>query len=1038
MTVAKSRIVALALLAAGAASAAENAGSAAWIWSEGRGYARIFRNSFEVKASARESVDVTADTRYVLKLDGRIIGRGPDRDTVESWTYRTYDLDLRPGSHVVEAVVYHGGNKPLAQMSHAAGFFVRGHGALAPVLTTGRGAWTAADVTGFRYGGPTGGAFGAGLPNVVEGSSPEFRELPESAFGPVTVVREETEPNEYYHRFPGWRLSETRLPPQIATPFKAGDFPQTVAARSEREIVIPLGNYYTAYPFLRTRGGTGAEVKVAWAESRKKLERGEFFEDTYLPDGGTGVFSTSWFRAGTLLRLRVRTAAEPLEITGLDFTESRYPLVGEGRFACDDPTVAPVLALCRRGLEMCAHEGVYDCPFYEQLTYLGDTRVQFLAQNAITSDDRLQKHCLELFSQSRGTDGLMPMNTPCDGPQSPSSTYTMVYPIELGDYLAWHADRDWLERQIPGLVATMEGLAAFANGEGLLENLSGWCFIDWTDWAKGGAHLGAGPEAGRLSALENLFYAMALESAARVTRACGRPELAAVYAARRTKCAEAIAARFWDEGKGAVADGADKRNFSEHAQVLAILADVLTAERKARAFRFLLEEPSLRRTSVYFSHYLFEALGRMGRTDLILRRLDLWRDYLKAGYVTPLEMPEPTRSDCHGWGGHPVCNLPRYLAGVEPVGDFFRSVRIAPNPAGLRRIDCAVPSPRGAIEVELSFAGDEVFGTVTLPEGLDGVFAWRGRETPLKGGTTVEVGKPRVILDTDAMADYDDIGAMSVLHALANEGRCEVLGVAASNSHSNAVPVIEIVNRFFGRGDLPVARPVEGAPSADNWCKEKFADRLVAAFAHPKYAATAAGEDPRSFYRRLLKGAPDGSVTVCVIGWLSNVAAVLGDPADRELFRRKVRRVVVMGGNEASGEECNLMTDGAAARRFAELCPSPVVYSMFHVGEGVRTGTRLVREAAPSDPVALAYGTVFAQNPQDARTGRSSWDQTAVLCAVTGGGDAYSFRRGRMEIRDDSGRNAWRDDPGGRDCAIDLRVPADGLARRIEALMLRR
>ena len=717
--------------------------TAAWIWSEGNGYARIFRNDFELKEPVTDAVEVSADYRYVLKLDGKIIGRGPDRDVVSDWTFRSYDLQLGKGHHSLEAVVYHGGDKPLAQESYAAGFLVRGRGAFAPILTTGTGDWRAADVSGFRYGGSTGGAFGAGLPNIVEGSSPEFRELPDAAFGPVTLVRKEEGANVLHHRFPGWRLSETRLPPQTATPFKAGanEFPFTLSARSEREVIVSFGDYYTAYPFLRTKGGKGAEIKVAWAESRKKLDRGECFEDTYLLDGGEGVFSTSWLRAGTIVRLKVKTAEDPLEVTGLDFTESRYPLDGPGRFSCDDPTIDPVLRLCRRGLEVCAHEGVYDCPFYEQLTYLGDTRVQFLAQNAITADDRLQKRCLELFSRSRGVDGMMPMNAPCDGPQSSSATYTMIYPIELGDYLAWHADREWLARQVPGLAATMEGLAAFENAEGLLENLPGWCFIDWTNWVPGGAHPGAGPEAGRLSAIENLFYVLALDSAARVMRACGRPEHAAAYAMRREKCARAILGTFWDETCGAVADGADGRNFSEHAQVLAILADVLSAEQKARALKFMLEEPTLRRVTVYFSHYLFEALGRMGRTDLILKRLDLWRDYVRAGYVTPPEMPEPTRSDCHGWGGHPVYNLPRYLAGVEPVGDFFQSVRIAPNPVGLKRIDCAVPCPKGTIEVKLEFDGDDISGTVALPQGLDGVFEWKGLRQALSGGAVIKVGR---------------------------------------------------------------------------------------------------------------------------------------------------------------------------------------------------------------------------------------------------------------------------------------------------------
>jgi len=706
----------------------------AWIWADGTGLARVFRNDFSLEAPTRIEMDVSADMRYVLKLDGKIVGRGPDRDVVEDWTYRPYAFDLPAGAHRLEAVVYHGGSKPLAQISHLPGFFVNDRMG-GKNLSTGAGGWKAADVSGFGYGGETGGAFGVGLPNVVHGSSPEFRDYPATAFGPVRVVQEVHPANNFFHVWPGWRLTAAKLPPQMEHPFPVPNtpFPLRIEARATREILLPLGDYCTAYPFLRTAGGRGATIRVAWSESREKLGKGGFFEDTFCPDGATNVFTTSWFRSGTLVRLAVTTAGEPLEIISLDLTESRYPLQVVGSFDCDDPTVAPVLGICRRGLEMCAHEGVYDCPFYEQLTYLGDTRVQFLAQNALTADDRLQKRCLELFSRSRGTDGMMPMNAPCDGPQSPSGTYTLIYPVMLGDYLDWHADRAWLAQQMPGMVQTMEGLRRFENADGLIENLPGWCFMDWADWPKGAKSPGEGPEAGKLSALENLFYVMALDSAARVARACGEPELAAVFRARKARTAAAVRATFWDESRGGFADGPDKRNFSEHAQVLAVLADILPEADRARAVKLLLEAPDLVRTSVYFSHYLFDALGKVGRTDVILKRLDLWRGYVKKGYYTPLESPEPSRSDCHGWGAHPAMNLPRHLAGIRPEGDFFERVRIAPNPASLKHIRCLMPHPKGVIEAEMDFASG-VAGTVTLPSGLVGTFEWKGHEIPLKEG----------------------------------------------------------------------------------------------------------------------------------------------------------------------------------------------------------------------------------------------------------------------------------------------------------------
>ena len=123
-----------------------------------------------------------------------------------------------------------------------------------------------------------------------------------------------------------------------------------------------------------------------------------------------------------------------------------------------------------------------------------------------------------------------------------------------------------------------------------------------------------------------------------------------------------------------------------------------------------------------------------------LAGLGLWKGYVKKGYSTSLEMPEPARSDCHGWGAHPLYHLATQVAGVCPQGAFFGRVKIAPQPGPFKWLRCGVPHAKGMIEVDLRFDDGKCRGTVTLPEGLDGVFDWRGETIELKGGKTVEIG----------------------------------------------------------------------------------------------------------------------------------------------------------------------------------------------------------------------------------------------------------------------------------------------------------
>ena len=102
-------------VAVGFCASGGGAESAAWIWSDGHGVARVFRNVFTNATDASLSVDVTGDTHYVLKFDGKVVGRGPDLSVPEDWLYRTYVIPASAGEHVLEAVVYHGGPKPYSQ-----------------------------------------------------------------------------------------------------------------------------------------------------------------------------------------------------------------------------------------------------------------------------------------------------------------------------------------------------------------------------------------------------------------------------------------------------------------------------------------------------------------------------------------------------------------------------------------------------------------------------------------------------------------------------------------------------------------------------------------------------------------------------------------------------------------------------------------------------------------------------------------------------------------------------------------------------------
>ena len=725
-----------------------------------------FRKEF-VSPGGVAKVDVSADERFVLMLDGEVVARGPNRGSgVENWMYQTYDMELEAGAHVLEAVVWRiGENAPLAQLSWRGGFILKAEGAFDELLTTGKAKWQVGELKGTEadWKLETACSWGGGSPVRVKGTG-MLDEMP-MEWKEAVVVRGAVPNTHYGSRAKGWLLYPSTLPDQLEVQCAPGSIKAggvkvgeewTIAANTKKEILWDLENYYCAYPMLETAGGKGAKVEWAWSEAmivknstwwnpynykvmnRNEWEGKEFrgFTDEFWMDGREkAVFTTPWWRCGRWVKLTIQTKDEPLKIRKASIIESRYPLKDESEFVCSDASLVGVRKICERAMQMCAHEMLFDCPFYEQQMYPGDTRVQLRILAAMSGDDRLIRRAAEVYDYARRDNGMVPMNWPTRGLQE-GVTYSMCQLMMYGDYARENGNKEWLAARLPGMRHTLDGISYLEDADGILKDLPGWSFMDWVaGWGGGVAPDGEGPSP---SAVNNLYWVLTLKNAAYVERAMGNEAMAAIWEKKAAKTMAAVEKLFWDEGRGMYADTVKHNSYSEHAQCLALLADVLDEAKAKRVFEGLVSAADLSRCTVYFSYYLFDAYFKFGRGDLFLKRLDLWRDYVARGLRTTLEEPETeaktSRSDCHAWGAHPLVFMQRGLAGLQSAAPFFEKVRVAPSPGSLTFIRAKTPHPKGFVEVELKFDGPKVSGFVTLPKGIRGEFVWKGRTIPLAAG----------------------------------------------------------------------------------------------------------------------------------------------------------------------------------------------------------------------------------------------------------------------------------------------------------------
>ncbi|MBA3710335.1 MAG: alpha-L-rhamnosidase, partial [Planctomycetes bacterium] len=521
----------------------------------------------------------------------------------------------------------------------------------------------------------------------------------------------------------------------------------TIPARTARRVLIDLEQYHCAYPMLTLSGGAGARAALVWAEAlhaepegRTKRGRAEVeglyligVGEEFIADGGARrVFSTLWWEAGRYVELQLRTLDQPLTIDAFALRTTGYPLVQESRFAASDPRLAGAVAPMERAMRMCMHETYMDCPYYEQLQYVGDTRLECLVTRAFTRDRRLPRKAIELFDWSRDDSGFTASRYPSSTAQR-IPPFSLIWVAMVHDGWMWDPDPASIRERLSGVRTVLDACARSRDADGLVVGLPGWNFMDWVpDWSCGNPPDGDTGTSGVI----NWLYVHALRLAAELEDALGEPELAALRRRHADQATRALDRRFWNEARGLYADDLAHQRFSEHSQCLALIAGITDEARRERVASGLMTAADLARATIYFKHYLFEACRLIGRVDHLLAQLPYWFDLAGQGFVTTPEMPEPTRSDCHAWGAHPYFHYFATILGIRPAAPGFARVRIQPQLGGLTSASGTFPHPRGDLMVEVSDHDGALSGSVQLPDGIDGILVLPGTEVVLRSGVT--------------------------------------------------------------------------------------------------------------------------------------------------------------------------------------------------------------------------------------------------------------------------------------------------------------
>ncbi len=508
--------------------------------------------------------------------------------------------------------------------------------------------------------------------------------------------------------------------------------------------------------------GKGAVVTLAYAEAlvdakNQKGNRNEVegrtlrgFEDQFVADGtAKRTFRPLWFRTYRYLQLTVETKNEPLVLDDIVGQFTGYPFAQKAQFSASDTTLNAIWDVGWQTARLCAGETYYDCPYYEQLQYTGDTRIQSLISLYVSGDDRLMRKAILDYDHSRFNDGLTQSRYPSADFQV-IPTFSLFWVCMVHDYWMHRTDDAFVKSMLPGILTVLDWHEQRLTKTGLNGPLTWWNFVDWSDWQNVKEEAAGGVPAGARnggSSILTLQQAYTYFRAGDLLAHFGQNERAEHYRELGRRLNKTVYEQCWDAGRGLFADTpidrtlvgtSAKNSFSQHANILAVLTDAVPAGQQAALLQKTMSESNLTQATFYFKFYLFEALKKTGLGNEFIPQLRPWRNMLTLGLTTFAEQPEPTRSDCHAWSASPLYEFLSITCGIRPAEPGFRSVRIEPFLGSLTDVDGRMPHPSGDIVVQFQKTpAGGLTGSVTLPGNLTGTLRWRGKSMLLTGGQQV-------------------------------------------------------------------------------------------------------------------------------------------------------------------------------------------------------------------------------------------------------------------------------------------------------------
>jgi hypothetical protein len=702
--------------------------SASFIWTgqpdadQKKGACVAFRKHFQLAdAEKNVTLQIFADTRYMLWVNGQYVQRGPARFEPVAPEYDSMDIttNLHTGDNVIVVLVASRISNGKTRM-HVPGLTAQLTQSGQVICRTDT-TWKWSDQTRYRQVTTDwANIYDTVDARVEDGdwTSPDYNDRKWAAAQPTQN---------------SWGALTARRIPLLGETVVTPDWNTTnwpVTLNGGEEIGFTFPHLVLAYTQIEVDADAGSEFQLVYLPETS-MGRGAFAQNRFICRAGKQTFITT--DTHSIYEGKIRVKSGRVTLLNVRFVERLYPFERVGSFKSSDPMLNKLWTTCVRGLEVVSEDAYVDCADRERVEWMDcdppafDVTRAVMAGRAadgqtVNSDPRLLEELIRRTAYTLQPGGWVKAHTSSD----------------RFDIHAKMEDRacDWVEgarryyescgqtnviREIwPAIVAQMNYFLDRRTPRGLV------LAREWVVWGDP-----VGYQTCEGTAL-NAFIYRALVDAAFLGNLIGEKEQAAKFSRAAQGLAKAINKVLWDERTGTYYAGyydlATARKGSgyrplklkvednliettRHAALFTLDQGVVPKSRQSSVTKYLMANPPTENDIMQY-YYFFKkqyAADDPAQDLSVLNKLRTdWKDMAESPYEAGFEGLHSWGSQAHCYGIFPAYFLSSYVLGVRLDGPAQKkSILIEPRLNGLTEASGTVETEFGPVAVSWKLAGNQ-------------------------------------------------------------------------------------------------------------------------------------------------------------------------------------------------------------------------------------------------------------------------------------------------------------------------------------------